>query len=180
MATSNFYQDGNHGLNVIYTDYSVETLVNAIKYTTLSNYKPGLILIDYIQLMHSDTAKAGTRQEEVKNICLQLKNLAISIKAPILLGTQFNRQVKAPNDLHANNLGEAGDIERIASLIISFFNNMYLEQIQERTDTLSVKILKNRGGRNGTTGVLNIDGNHSKITNIEQKLIINNSDELPF
>ena len=132
--------------------------------------------------MHSDTTKIGTRQEEVKSICLQLKDLAISIKAPFLIGTQFNRAVKSPNDLHVNHLSEAGDIERIASLIISFFNNMYLEDVAQRTDTLSLKILKNRGGKNGGTGTLNISGNKGKITNDprNENKNFDNSDNLPF
>ena len=166
-------------LNIHYTNYNSETLIQAIRYLH-KNGKPGAIFIDYIQLLNLPEGKYKTysRQEEIKQICIALKDVAVETGLPIILGAQFNRTVLNQLHLHATKIGEAGDIERIANLIVGFWNNNFLplategevNEINQKIkgqskDSLYVKILKNRGGRVGLEEILSFNGNTGKIKN---------------
>jgi len=167
-------------LNIHYCSYSSDTLIEAIRYLH-KNAKPGAIFIDYMQLLHKGQGgknKYNSRQEELKQICLDLKDLAVETGLPIILGAQFNREVVNQLRLHATKIGEAGDIERIANLIVGFWNNNFkplaitdaeLNQINtmgaSTPDTLYTTILKNRGGRVGLEEILSYKGNTGKIKN---------------
>lgn len=168
-------------LNINYSSYSSDTLIEAIRYLH-KHAKPGAIFIDYMQLLHKGEGgknKYNTRQEELKQICLDIKDLAVETGLPIILGAQFNREVVNQIRIHATKIGEAGDIERIANLIVGFWNNNFIplategeiNEIKEKgcniIDTLYTKILKNRGGKVGLEEILSFNGNTGKIKNRE-------------
>jgi len=113
-------------LNIHYSSYNSDTLIEAIRYLH-KHAKPGAIFIDYIQLLNLPEGKYKTysRQEEIKEICIALKDVAVETGLPIILGAQFNREVVNQLRLHATKIGEAGDIERIANLIVGFWNNNF-------------------------------------------------------
>ena len=166
-------------LNIHYSSYNSDTLIEAIRYLH-KHAKPGAIFIDYIQLLNLPEGKYKTysRQEEIKQICIALKDVAVETGLPIILGAQFNREVVNQLKIHATKIGEAGDIERIANLIVGFWNNNFkplategeLNEINNKgattPDTLYTTILKNRGGRVGLEDVLSFNGNTGKIKNI--------------
>lgn len=165
-------------LNIHYSSYNSDTLIEAIRYLH-KHAKPGAIFIDYIQLLNLPEGKYKTysRHEEVKEICIALKDVAVETGLPIILGAQFNREVVNQLRLHATKIGEAGDIERIANLIVGFWNNNFnplttggeLNEINNKgattPDTLYTTILKNRGGRVGLEEILSFNGNTGKIKN---------------
>ena len=146
------------------------------------NTNVGAIFIDYIQLLNLPEGKYKTfsRQEEIKEICISLKDIAIETGLPIILGAQFNREVSNQLKIHATKIGEAGDIERIANLIIGFWNNNFKGLASESEareisnngfdapDTLYTVILKNRGGKAGLSDALLFNGNTGKIQNKEE------------
>jgi len=165
-------------LNIHYSSYNSDTLIEAIRYLH-KHAKPGAIFIDYIQLLNLPEGKYKTysRQEEIKEICIALKDVAVETGLPIILGAQFNREVVNQLKIHATKIGEAGDIERIANLIVGFWNNNFkplstegeLNEINNKgattPDTLYTTILKNRGGRVGLEEILSFNGNTGKIKN---------------
>jgi len=165
-------------LNIHYSNYNSDTLIEAIRYLH-KHANPGAIFIDYIQLLNLPEGKYKTysRQEEIKEICIALKDVAVETGLPIILGAQFNREVVNQLRIHATKIGEAGDIERIANLIVGFWNNNFkplatdgeLNEINKKEantpDTLYVTILKNRGGRVGLEEILSFNGNTGKIKN---------------
>ena len=163
-------------LNIHYTDYSSEALIEAIRYLH-KNTNIGGVFIDYMQLLSKEGGKYNTRQEELKRICLDLKDLSVETGLPIVLGAQFNREVTNHLLIHPTKIGEAGDIERIANLIVGLWNNNFeplggtgeINEINKRNiyepNTIYSKILKNRGGIAGIDEVLNFDGNTGKISN---------------
>ena len=165
-------------LNIHYSSYNSDTLIEAIRYLH-KHAKPGAIFIDYIQLLNLPEGKYKTysRQEEIKEICIALKDVAVETGLPIILGAQFNREVVNQLRIHATKIGEAGDIERIANLIVGFWNNNFkplateveLNEINNKgattPDTLYTTILKNRGGRVGLEEILSFNGNTGKIKN---------------
>jgi DNA primase catalytic core len=164
-------------LNIHYSSYNSDTIIEAIRYLH-KHAKPGAIFIDYIQLLNLPEGKYKTysRQEEIKEICIALKDVAVETGLPIILGAQFNREVVNQLRIHATKIGEAGDIERIANLIVGFWNNNFkplatdgeLNEINNKgvaPDTLYTTILKNRGGRVGLEEILSFNGNTGKIKN---------------
>jgi DNA primase catalytic core len=165
-------------LNIHYSSYNSDTLIEAIRYLH-KHANPGAIFIDYIQLLNLPEGKYKTysRQEEMKEICIALKDVAVETGLPIILGAQFNREVVNQLRVHSTKIGEAGDIERIANLIVGFWNNNFkplategeLNEINNKgattPDTLFATILKNRGGRVGLEEILSFNGNTGKIKN---------------
>lgn len=165
-------------LNIHYCNYNSDTLIEAIRYLH-KNTEIGAVFIDYIQLLNLPQGKYKTysRQEEIKEICIALKDVAVETGLPIILGAQYNRTVTNQLHLHPTRIGEAGDIERIANLIIGFWNNNHkaegtegeLNEISKRDlnrpGTLYTEILKQRGGKVGLSELLEYNGNKGTIKN---------------
>jgi hypothetical protein len=168
-------------VNIHYSNYDSDTLIEAIRYLH-KHANPGAVLIDYIQLLNLPQGKYKTysRQEEVKEVCIALKDLAVETGLPIILGAQFNREVTNQLKLHPTKIGEAGDIERIANLIVGFWNNNFeavgtdgeLKEIADRgynvKDTIYAKVLKSRDGRVGLEESLSYNGNAGVIDNADR------------
>jgi len=163
-------------LNIKYVNYDMELLADAIRY--LHKYaNPGVIFIDYIQLLNiaNKGKNVYSRQEELKEICGILKDLSIETGLPIVLGAQFNRDVKSHTHIHLNKIGEAGDIERIANLIIGFWNNdfepsgtekeldLIVKKGIDEEGTIYAKVLKNRGGKVGVDGLIDYNNTSGKM-----------------
>jgi len=145
-------------LNVVYCEYDAEKLFQIICELKVKKENLGLICIDYIQLLN-DKSKNSTffsRQEELKGICLKMKNCAIETGLPFVVAAQFNREVQSIGQMHPTKIGEAGDIERIANLIIGIFD------IKEE-GKLHIEILKGREIGSGHTTKLGYNGNTGKI-----------------
>lgn len=163
-------------LNIHYSNYNSDTLIEAIRYLH-KHAKPKAILIDYIQLLNLPEGKFKTysRQEEIKKICIAILDLSIETGLPIILGAQFNREVVNHLKVHATNIGEAGDIERQANLIIGIWNcnktpiipANELKNIQgiNTPNTIYTTVLKNRGGKSDIFTNLKFNGNTGKIDN---------------
>lgn len=162
-------------INIHSVDYSSEDLIEAIRYLHNHNNIGG-IFIDYIQLLRKAEGKFYNRHEELYQICLDLKDLAIETGLPIILGAHFNGEVTNHLNLHSTKIGECEDIAWPANVIIGIWNNNFspLGNNQELNKidsdylntrgTIYVKILKNRGGRIGLEGLLEYDGNTGKIS----------------
>jgi replicative DNA helicase len=83
-------------------------------------YKIELLVIDYLQLLRSESAQAkDNRQNEVAEISRGIKALAKELAIPIIILAQLNRrseEAKAEPALH--NLRESGAIEQDADVVL--------------------------------------------------------------
>lgn len=162
-------------LNISYVNYDIELLINSIRHIKATR-NPQAVFIDYMQLLNlpSEEKRYRSRQEELKEVCIRLKDLAIETQLPIILSAQFNREVTDLTKIHYTSIGEAGDIERIANLIIGMWNNNFeplkvtesdkkIIEKWNKLDTIYLKILKNRAGRAGQETLLNYSGNKRLI-----------------
>jgi DNA primase catalytic core len=156
-------------LNVHYVDYSAEELVGAIKYLH-KHVQVGAVFIDYMQLLRLKDNRISSRQEELKQVCLDLKDCAVDTGLPIVLGAQFNRTVTEIAAIHSTAIGEAGDIERIANLILGFWNKQFNElgKAPAPTPEIYATILKGRDMGAGASETFDFDGNTGKISNKAQ------------
>lgn len=176
-----FYREliSSKRLNIHYVDYDSDKLIEAIEFIC-KKQSVGAVYIDYMQLLRKGKNKYNSRQEELKQVCLDLKDLAVETGIPIVLGAQFNREVINHSKILSTNIGEAGDIERIANTIIGFWNNSFkpVEFTQadknyfseyQKPNTIYAKVLKMREGEAGIEFRLDFNGNTSKIENYEIK-----------
>lgn len=163
-------------LNVFYSEFSAYELVAAIKFLKKKT-NVGLVCIDYMQLLTlGRSGFSGSRQEELKQVCLLLKDCAIETGLPILLAAQFNRQVTCEANLSPIYISEAGDIERVANLILGFWNRNFEGYTSEGNKSKSGKkiskeaaiyleILKGRETGAGYSEVFDFDGNLGTLKN---------------
>lgn len=136
--------------------------------------------LDYIQLLTLPKTgyKNYSRQEELKKICQELKDLAVKIQLPVISAVQFNREVISPYDLHPTNIGEAGDIERVLHLLIGLWKTdkpvpekaipsgmrtKYNNEILQYPGHLYANVLKNRGNQCDYAGLIKYDPQRSKL-----------------
>jgi replicative DNA helicase len=124
-------------------------------------YSIDLLIIDYLQLLHSDSEQArDNRQNEVAEISRGIKSLAKELNIPIIVLAQLNRRAeegKSEPALH--NLRESGAIEQDADMVLLLHK---LDQEQEgdggRNPLMPYK-LKIAKQRNGPTDDLIINFN---------------------
>lgn len=133
-ALSSFQRDyiSNGRLKVINKNYDITQLVGAIKYYCNAVEKSGdtvkAIFVDYIQLLSLNDRKKLSRAEELKEVCIELKNFSVESGKPLILASQLNRETKSPLMLFNQNISEASDIEKVANLIICVWNSRFEAQ----------------------------------------------------
>ena len=80
-----------------------------------------LIVIDYLQLLHSTSRRAmDNRQQEVAEISSGIKALAKELKLPVIVVCQLNREIERDNKHRKprlSDLRESGSIEKDADLV---------------------------------------------------------------
>lgn len=106
-----------------------------------------VIVIDYLQLIRSDTFYRGNRVAEVGAISKAIKALAMELNIPIILLSQLNRasEGRETREPSMSELRESGDIEQDASVIILLWNMS--EKIGQRKAVRSRKTDKERRER---------------------------------
>lgn len=82
-------------------------------------HKIELIVIDYLQLMHSTNARAKDRQQEISDISSGVKAMAKELDVPVIVLSQLNREsAKNKNRKpQLEDLRESGAIEQDADLV---------------------------------------------------------------
>lgn len=118
----------------------------------------GMIIIDYLQLMHSED-KTRSREEEVSKITSGLKLLAKELELPIIALCQLNRSVESRTDPEPqlSDLRESGSIEQEADSVI------FLYRPKDSTGGMScISLGKNRHGRTAKFAAY-MDGRYQKF-----------------
>lgn len=146
----------------------------------VSQYKIGIIIIDYLQLMtvsNSNLKKPLNREQEISLISRSLKSIAKELNLPIVAISQLSRAVEIRGGYKRpllSDLRESGAIEQDAD-IVSFiyrpdyygFNNWDDEESSPCQGEAEFIIAKNRNG--GLFNLrLNFISNNVKFTEIEK------------
>lgn len=111
-----------------------------------------MIMIDYIQLMRSQT-KAANRTLEIGDISRSLKLLAKELNVPIIALAQLNREVDNRKDHRPLNsdLRESGSLEQDADLILFLHREAVYGQAPNGNDNSHQAQLIIGKNRNGAT-----------------------------
>ncbi|MCQ2551951.1 MAG: replicative DNA helicase [Clostridia bacterium] len=113
--------------------------------------KLDLIMIDYLQMMSSDS-NGESRQQEVTQISRYLKQLAREMQCPVVVLSQLSRAVEArQGDKRPilSDLRESGAIEQDADVVMFLYREDYYKRDQEPTNICEVIIAKQRMGETG-------------------------------
>ena len=107
-----------------------------------------LLIVDYLQLMHSQE-RVENRVQEISKITRQMKNLARELHIPIILLSQLSRDIEKRQDKKPvlSDLRESGAIEQDADIV------MFLHRTDNEASETELLIAKQR---NGPTGRVNL------------------------
>ncbi len=110
----------------------------AITISTLSNrarrikrlFGLDLIVVDYIQLMRTNSKRNDGRVQEISEITQGLKALAKELGVPVLALSQLSRAVEQRDDKkpQLSDLRESGSIEQDADVVLFVFRQEYYEE----------------------------------------------------
>ena len=110
-----------------------------------------LVMIDYIQLMESDS-KNESRQQEISKISRSLKILAKELDCPVVALSQLSRapEQRADHRPVLSDLRESGAIEQDADIVMFLYRDEYYHSDSEKKDLAEIIIAKNRHGETGS------------------------------
>ena len=119
----------------------------AITIATLSNrarrikrlFGLNLIVVDYIQLMRSNSNRSDNRVQEISQITQGLKALAKELSVPVLALSQLSRAVEQRDDKQPQlaDLRESGSIEQDADVVMFVYREeYYLERKQPKLGSI--------------------------------------------
>ena len=134
------------------------------------NFKPDIILIDYLNICASARIKAGANVNSftyIKAIAEELRGLAMERKVPIMSATQTTRSGFSNSDPGLEDTSESFGLPATADFMFALISNEELEQLGQ----IMVKQLKNRYGdlnkyKRFTVGV---DRSKMKFFDLEMK-----------
>lgn len=111
-----------------------------------------LVVIDYLQLMGSPKGQEKSREREISEISMGLKELAKELSIPVIALAQLNRGPDArPNKRpKISDLRESGSMEQDADMIFFVYRDEYYNPDSELAGIAEVIIGKNRHGEVGT------------------------------
>ncbi len=119
-----------------------------------------LIIVDYLQLMHS-SSRTDSRQQEIAEISRSLKRLSMDLNVPVIAVSQLSRRPeekgreKRPQ---LSDLRESGAIEQDADLVAGIYREEYYKSDKENLSdeektSAEIIIMKQRNGPTGTVKV---------------------------
>ena len=111
-----------------------------------------LIVIDYLQLMTTDSKRVENRQQEISTISRGLKALAKELNVPVLALSQLSRKSEERSDKRPmlSDIRESGAIEQDADVVMMLYRDDYYNEDSEDQNDLEVIIGKHRNGPTGT------------------------------
>src|ERR1700691_213695 len=107
----------------------------------------GLIIIDYLQLMRTDS-RYDNRVTAVGELSRGLKILARELGVPVIALSQLSRAVeqRSPKKPQLSDLRESGNLEQDADLVMFIYRDEYYEPDSERPGEADLIIAKHRNG----------------------------------
>lgn len=146
LAEAKIFIDDTAGLDIM----ALRAKARKLK----AQYGVDMIVIDYLQLLHSGK-KHENRHQEVSEISRALKALAKELNIPILALSQLSRSVDSRMDKRPmlSDLRESGAIEQDADVIMFIYRDVVYNPDTENPAAAELIVGKQR---NGPTGVVNL------------------------
>jgi len=156
---------------------TIYTLRSHIERLDLKGFHPGLIVIDYADIMRS-TRQYDSLRHELKLIYEELRGYAGEKKVPIWTASQSNKEGSQTEIVDLSNMSEAYGKAMVADVVIGISRRSH-----EKADGHGrLFIAKNRAGRDGIVYPVKIDTSRSvfeisgRASNPEETIKENESD----
>jgi len=155
-----FYIDETPALN------SLELRSRARRLMRTCGGKMGLIVVDYLQLMSSNS-QGENRATEISEISRSLKALAKELQCPVIALSQLNRSLEQrPNKRPVmSDLRESGAIEQDADVIMFIYRDEVYNPESQDKGRAEIIIGKQRNGPIGMVPLTFI-GEHTRFENL--------------
>ena len=116
--------------------------------------KLGLVIVDYIQMMASETG--GMRSYELGDVAKELYKMAGQLNVPVLALSQISRAVEGRNNKRPTmaDLSQSGILEMVADNVILAYRDEYYNQNTGEPNTIELIVGKARHGVTGSTKFL--------------------------
>ena len=137
-----------------------------IRRTAREHGEPGLIMVDYLQLMQTAGVSEG-RTQEISEISRSLKAMAKEYNCPVIALSQLNRSVEQrPNKRPMNSdLRESGAIEQDADVILFIYRDEYYNEDSQEKGIAELILGKQRNGEVGTSRAAFV-GKYTRFENL--------------
>lgn len=163
LSNTDIYANESGGINVSQMRTKLRRLENL-----------GLVVIDYLQLMHSDK-RIDNRVLEIGDITRNLKLMAKDLGVPIILCTQLSRSPEKrtggddSKKPQLSDLRDSGTIEQDADIVLMLYREgYYKDEDPEAKNRAECLVAKNRHGETGTIH-LAWEGQYTRFTDIEKR-----------
>lgn len=156
------------GMN-IYLDDTAGITVPQMKAKIRRLKRPGLVVIDYLQLMNSGR-RIDNRVNEISEITRQLKLMAKELDIPVITLSQLSRAVESRTDKRPmlSDLRESGSIEQDADIVMFLYRDAYYNKDTPDPTLAECIVAKNRHGETGTVN-LRFSGQYQLFTGISRQ-----------
>ncbi len=128
----------------------------------------GLVIIDYLQLMNSDTDNPN-QAVRIGEISRNLKLLAKDLQVPVITCAQLNRGVEGRTDKTpmASDLRDSGAIEQDADIIMFLYRDDYYNRDDPSLQNIAQCIISKN--RHGSTGKADLGwyGQYTKFISVD-------------
>ena len=148
LRKARLYVDDTGGLDVAQLRSRARRMV--------SRWGVGLIVVDYLQLLHFRAARSGGdgRQVEVSGISGSLKAMAKELHLPVLALSQLSRNPdqrtgEGGNRPRLSDLRDSGALEQDADVVCFLYRPCMYDRDCEDKRLVVVDVAKNRGGQRG-------------------------------
>lgn len=143
LSEMNVYLDDTAGITVPQMKAKLRRLKN-----------PGLVIIDYLQLMNS-SRRIDNRVNEISEITRQLKLMAKELNVPVITLSQLSRTVESRTDKRPilSDLRESGSIEQDADIVMFLYRDGYYNKENPDQTLAECIVAKNRHGETGTVNL---------------------------
>ncbi len=143
LSKMNVYLDDTAGITVPQMKAKLRRLKN-----------PGLVIIDYLQLMNSGR-RIDNRVNEISEITRQLKLMAKELDVPVITLSQLSRSVESRTDKRPilSDLRESGSIEQDADIVMFLYRDGYYNKTAPDQSLSECIVAKNRHGETGTVNL---------------------------
>lgn len=142
---------------------SVVTIRNHLEKLSLKGITPGLVVVDYADVMKSTRAYDSLRHE-LKLIYTELRNLAVDMNIPIWTASQANRDSSKSDVVGLENMSEAYGKAQVADIVLSISR----KPMEKSDGSGRIFVAKNRAGRDGLLFPINIDTSKSKFQILDE------------
>lgn len=138
---------------------SIYTVRAHIERLDIRGFRPGLIVIDYADIMRS-TRQYDSLRHELKLIYEELRSFAMEKKVPIWTASQSNKEGSNADVVDLSNMSEAYGKAMVADVVLSISRKAH----EKSSGFGRLYVAKNRAGRDGLVYPVKIDTARSKFT----------------